>query len=39
MVDMFVNSVYLDQMHHSVASDLGLQYANYPFMGLEATMC
>ena len=38
MAKLFANCGDPDQMPHSVASDLGLQFANYHFTGLPTTM-
>ena len=35
MAKLFANSGDPDQMPHSVASDLGLHYANFPFRCLD----
>ena len=32
---IYANSADSDQMPHSVASDLGLQFVNYPFGGFK----
>ena len=38
MAKLFANSGDPDQTPPSAASDLGLQFANYPFTGLPTTM-
>ena len=38
MAKLFANSGDPDQTPYSAAADLGLQFANYPFRGLQTTM-